>query len=102
MLFVKDRDAQGPLRVSEEFVPNAEVPRIVCEEIGGCVNPFLGDKPIATDGRDDPFYVDFVPWQFRKQKRSEFVIWQRLRLTGRDPYKLSNWRLFRRKQEKKK
>ena len=32
-------------------MPNAEVPRIVCEEIGGCVNPYLGDRPIAAAGR---------------------------------------------------
>ena len=61
----------GPLAISEEFVPNAEVPRIVCADLaaqGGCTNPFLGDQPIETAGRDDPFAVTFVPWQFNRQE----------------------------------
>lgn len=91
VLLVKERGAHGPLRVSEEFLPNAEVPRIVCEEIGGCVNPYLGNRPIATAGRDDPFYVSFVPWQFNLQEPDAFVIRGQLVLRGRDPYAASGW-----------
>ena len=52
----------------------AEVPQIACEQIGGCVNPFLGKKTIEAHGQDEPFYVDFVPWQFNAQKPKAFVI----------------------------
>ena len=69
VLLVKDRDARGALRISEQFMPNAEVPRLVCEEIGGCVNPFLDERPIEALGRDDPFIVTTVPWQFNLQRR---------------------------------
>jgi hypothetical protein len=92
LLLVKPRGAAGPLRVDETFLPNAEVPRIVCEEIGGCVNPYLGNRPIATDGRDDPFYVSLVPWQFSAQQPEAFVIDRQLALTGKDPYDARGWK----------
>jgi hypothetical protein len=92
VLLVKRPGERGPLRVSEEFLPNAEVPRIVCEEIGGCTNPFLGGRPIATQGRDDPFFVSFVPWQFNLQEPDAFVILQELALVNRDPYDRNGWR----------
>ncbi len=91
LLLVKERHAQGRLAVSDAFVPNAEVPRIVCEEIGGCTNPFLGDKAIEAAGRDDPFYVDLVPWQFSRQKPDRFVIQQRIMLRGKAPYQKEAW-----------
>ncbi len=85
LLLVKERGAQGPLRVSEEFAPNAEVAHILCKEIGGCVNPYLNNKPIEALGRDDPFYVSLVPWQFNLQNPRSFVINQQLALKGRIP-----------------
>ncbi len=91
LLLVKNRNATGALRISESFIPNAEVPQIVCEEIGGCVNPFLGNKPIETAGRDDPFYVDVVPLQFNKQVPDGYVILRRLKMAGKDPYRREGW-----------
>jgi hypothetical protein len=90
-LFVKERNAHGSLRISEEFLPNAEVPRIVCEEIGGCVNPYLDNRTIAAHGRDDPFLVSFVPWQFNLQEKDHFKILELFSLKGRDPYNAKNW-----------
>ena len=72
-------------------MPNAEVPRIVCEEIGGCANPYLGNRPIAADGRDDPFFVSLVPWQFSLQHPDAFVIEAQLVLSGKDPYDAKGW-----------
>lgn len=95
VLLVKEIGAQGPLRVSEEFLPNAEVPRLVCEEIGGCVNPYLGNRSIAAHGRDDPFVVSIVPWQFTLQRPESFVIRAELVLTGKDPYAASGWKRVR-------
>ncbi|MBZ0113168.1 MAG: hypothetical protein K8J08_11945 [Thermoanaerobaculia bacterium] len=92
VLLVKELRTSGPLRTSEAFLTNAEVPRIVCEEIGGCVNPYLDDKPVQTLGRDQPFVVSIVPWQFSQQKRNAFVIGKQLVLTDRDPYDRKNWR----------
>ena len=91
-LFVKERGARGPLRISEEFTPNAEVPRIVCEEIGGCVNPYLDGKTIEAHGRDRPFYVDFVPWQFRRQGRNRFTVRKRMVLKNGRPYDARDWK----------
>lgn len=91
LLLVKPRAAAGPLRVSEEFMPNAEAPRIACEEIGGCTNPYLGGRPIATLGRDDPFRVTIVPWQFNLQKRDSFIVKEQYQLIGRDPYDARGW-----------
>lgn len=91
VLLVKEREASGRLRVSEAFMPNAEVPRIVCEDIGGCVNPYLGNKPIADLGRDDPFFASIVPWQFSQQNRHSFVIEEQLALRGKDPFNAKGW-----------
>jgi hypothetical protein len=91
VLFVKEIGARGPLQVSEEFLPNAEVPRIVCAQIGGCVNPFLGNRTIEAHGRNDPFFISIVPWQFSEQHPNAFVIKTQLVLQGKDPYDSSGW-----------
>lgn len=92
LLLVKPRGAVGPLTISEEFRPNTEAPGIACEEIGGCINPYLGNKSIATLGRDDPFRVTIVPWQFNLQNPDSFVIREQFELTGRDPFDVRGWR----------
>jgi hypothetical protein len=92
LLLVKPRQAMGPLLISEEFLPNAEAPRIACEEIGGCTNPYLGGKAIATLGRDDPFRVTIVPWQFNLQNIDSFVIREQYELSGRDPFDARGWK----------
>jgi hypothetical protein len=91
VLLVKEIGATGDVRISEEFLPNAEVPRIVCEEIGGCVNPYLGNKTVEAHGRDDPFYATFVPWQFNAQRPNSFVIRSMKVLKGKDPYDVQGW-----------
>lgn len=92
VLLVKKIGSSGELKVSEDFMPNAEVPRIVCEQIGGCINPYLDNKPIDRFGRNDPFLVSFVPWQFSLQRPKSFVINSQFELTGKDPYEVKNWR----------
>ncbi|MES2640734.1 MAG: hypothetical protein V4850_14660 [Myxococcota bacterium] len=92
LLMVKPRGARGVMATSEEFLPNAEVPRILCEEIGGCVNPYLNGKPIEALGRNDPFYVSLVPWQFNLQSPDAFRIDEQMVLTGKDPYDVTGWR----------
>ncbi len=92
VLLVKPRNAAGPLTISEEFMPNAAVPEIVCSEISGCVNPYLDNKPILTMGRDDPFYVSRVPWQFNEQNPRSFVIKEQYTLSGRDPFDAAGWK----------
>lgn len=94
VLLVKPRNARGPLSISEVFAPNAEVPHFLCEEIGGCINPYLDGNPIASLGRDDPFYVSLVPWQFSGQNPKSFVIQQQFALTGKDPYDAKGWKLL--------
>jgi hypothetical protein len=92
LMLVKPRGAGGALAISEDFVPNAEAPRIACEEIRGCTNPYLGGKPIETLGRDDPFRVSIVPWQFNLQKLDSFVIHEQYELSGRDPFDARGWK----------
>jgi hypothetical protein len=67
------------------------MPRIVCEEIGGCVNPYIGDRPIATLGRNDPFEISLVPWQFNLQREDSFVINEQYLLRGKDPFDVRGW-----------
>lgn len=91
LLLVKERNAQGPLSISEEFRPNADVPAIVCEEIGGCINPYLEGRPALVVDHDNPFEVTFVPWQFTLQERDRFKILSRYLVHGKDPYSAENW-----------
>jgi hypothetical protein len=42
-------------------------------------------------GRDDPFYVSIVPWQFSAQRREAFVIRAQHAVKGKDPFKAENW-----------
>ena len=91
VLLLKEAGAVGTLRTSEDFMPNAEMPRIVCEDIGGCVNPYLDNRVIAAHGRDDPYQVSLVPWQFSLQEPDAFVIRSQLTLRGKDPFSAGNW-----------
>ncbi|MCU0689841.1 MAG: hypothetical protein MUF54_00430 [Polyangiaceae bacterium] len=90
VLFVKERYAGGSLRISEQFLPNAEVPRIVCEQIGGCVNPYLGNKTVDAHGRNRPFVISFVPWQFNLQDRDKFNVLREVTVED-DPYDATRW-----------
>lgn len=92
LLLVKPARATGPLRVSEEFLPGAEVPRIVCEVIGGCTNPYLGGAPVESRGRDLPFRVAFVPWQAAAQGRTAYRVTREISLVAPDPYDRRAWR----------
>ncbi len=91
VLLVKDEGRRGAMTTSEEFMPNAEVPRIACEQIGGCVNPFRGDKTIEAHGRDAPFYVARTPWRFNRQGPTSLVIEKEVALVNRDPYDAKGW-----------
>lgn len=92
VLLVKGERQAGKMNVSEEFMPNADVPRLVCQQIGGCTNPNLGNKTVNRHGRELPFRVSFVPWQFNKQKPDGFVIKEELTLEKGDPYDAKNWK----------
>ncbi|MDR2332935.1 MAG: hypothetical protein LBE61_05570 [Burkholderiaceae bacterium] len=92
LMLIKDIGSTGKFTVSDDFMPNAEVPRIVCRQIGGCINPFLNGKPIQAMGRDDPFYVSIVPWQFSAQNEKSFFIKSSYVLEGKDPFNASAWK----------
>lgn len=91
LLLYKPINARGPLRTSEAFIPNAGVPELICQTIGGCTNPYLDERTIEAHGRDDPFTVSFVPWQFTAQEPNRFVIERSYVLRGRDPYNATAW-----------
>lgn len=91
LVLFKPAGARGPIAASEAFMPNAEVPRLLCMDIGGCVNPYLGMRPIETRGRDDPFMASLVPWQFSQQERDAFVIRRQIALKGKNPFDIAGW-----------
>jgi hypothetical protein len=92
LLLVKPPGARGPLRTSEEFLPGAEVPHLVCEVIGGCTNPCLGGVPIEARGRDAPFRGSLVPWPANAQGRKSYHVTRELVLLNRDPYDRRGWK----------
>lgn len=91
LVLFKPPGATGPVTVSEEFMPNAEVPRLLCMDIGGCVNPYLEMRPIEAKGRNDPFVASMVPWQFSAQKPNAFVINRQFILKGKNPFDAEGW-----------
>ena len=91
LVLFKQAGATGPLAVSEAFMPNAEIPRLLCMDIGGCVNPYLDMRPIEALGRDDPFVASLVPWQFSLQKPNAFVIKKQITLKGKNPFGVAGW-----------
>ncbi|MCK9523386.1 MAG: hypothetical protein M0R76_10160 [Proteobacteria bacterium] len=93
VLLVKELGAKGPVSIDETFAPNAEVPAMVCKDIGGCHNPYLNNKPIAADGRDNPFFVTYVPWQFTLQHTDSFRVLDVDVVINKEPYDADSWRL---------
>lgn len=91
LVMIKKAGAHGPLQISETFMPNAEVPIALCADIGGCINPYLDNRPVTTMGRDDPFTATLVPWQFSSQKPDAFVIRKQWVLRGKDPFDIKGW-----------
>ena len=57
----------------------------------GLFNPYLNGRTIAAHGRDDPFYVSIVPWEFNLQNPDSFVIDEQWVLRGKDPYAAGDW-----------
>ena len=93
VLLVKALGAKGPVSIDEPVAPNAEDPAMVCEDIGGCHNPYLNNKPIIAAGRDNPFFVTYVPWQFNKQQSDAFRILDVDVVLNKEPYDADSWRL---------
>ena len=93
VLLVKELGAKGPVSIDEPVAPNAEDPAMVCEDIGGCHNPYLNNKPIIAAGRDNPFFVTYVPWQFNKQQSDAFRILDVDVVLNKEPYDADSWRL---------
>jgi hypothetical protein len=91
VLLIKESGDEGQLSVSDEFLTNADVPSVVCRVIGECINPYLNDRVIRHEGRNDPFIVSFVPWQFSAQKPSEFVIEAQFEMRNKNAYIAENW-----------
>lgn len=91
LVLFKPAGGTGPVAVSETFMPNAEVPRLLCMDIGGCVNPYLDMRPIEALGRDNPFVASLVPWQFSLQKPDAFVIKKQIILRDKSPFGATNW-----------
>lgn len=95
LVLFKRAGATGPVTVSETFMPNAEVPRLLCMDIGGCVNPYLDMRPIEALGRDDPFVASLVPWQFSQQRPNAFVVRKQITLKGKRPLESGGWSVER-------
>lgn len=91
VLLVKEEGRRGDVRVDDSFMPGADTPRILCEQIGGCVNPFLDNKSIDRHGREDPFVVSVTAWQFSRQHKTRFDVKERRELVGKDPFDASGW-----------
>lgn len=92
VLWVKEENRHGGMTTDETFMPGADVPRLLCKQIGGCINPFLSNKTIDRHGREDPFVVSVTSWQFSRQRKTRFDVLMRRELIGGDPFNKKAWR----------
>jgi hypothetical protein len=88
-LMVKQFDAQGPLVESKEFIANANVPGIICDVIGGCVDKTTG-KTIAHQRLTGNVLLHETPWQPAGQHKDAFVV-EALYSVHSDITKPENW-----------
>jgi hypothetical protein len=72
-LMTKGFGASTPLAESKEFISNANVPGMICEVIGGCVDRATG-KTLRAQPLDHAVLLHETPWQGKSQKSDSFII----------------------------
>lgn len=89
LLMVKPYGATGDPAESREFISNANVPGILCETIGGCVDSSTG-KTIRATKLEVPVLLHSTPWNPDGQDGNKFVVDQMYRVE-KDITEAENW-----------
>lgn len=91
LLLVKDPGVRGRLRISREFMTNADVPALVTAEWDNPVNPYLG-TPIGSAPKDEVLtVVKEVSFQPRRHGPYQFNLTGTRKLLGRDIFRADSW-----------
>jgi YidC/Oxa1 family membrane protein insertase len=91
LLMVKPFNSRGNLRISDEFMTNADVPSIATEDMDNPVNPYLG-VPIRRDAKTLPLRVArAVSFQPRLHGPYVYSLSRTRRLIGRDIFRADSW-----------
>jgi FtsH-binding integral membrane protein len=88
-LMVKDFNASSPVAESKEFISNANVPGMICEVIGGCVDHATG-KVLHRQPLREAVLLHETPWQGKSQNKDSFIIEAMYRVKG-DVTKPESW-----------
>jgi FtsH-binding integral membrane protein len=72
-LMVKGFGASAPLAESKEFISNANVPGLICDTIGGCVDRATG-KTLHAQRLDHAVLLHETPWQGKSQNHDSFIV----------------------------
>jgi YidC/Oxa1 family membrane protein insertase len=81
LLMVKSFNASAPLTESREFISNANVPGMICDVIGGCVDQATG-KALHFQSLQGSVLLHETPWQGTSQKSDAFIIDALYRVRG--------------------
>lgn len=79
LLMVKPFGANGDPVETREFITNANVPGILCETIGGCIDSHTG-KMVRAERLEKPVLLHSTPWNPDGQDSDKFVIDQLYRV----------------------
>ena len=91
LFMVKEPHATGPLRTSDMFLTNADVPTFLCERIGGCPDvPRLDDLKRTAPQRQRTYMQG--AWDFEAHPPTRFRIESYYTVNG-TMFKSTNWQL---------
>lgn len=89
LLMIKPFGATGDPVESREFISTANVPGILCENIGGCFDSHTG-RTVKAKKLEGPVLLHSTPWNPDGQDGDKFVIEQLYRVE-KDITKAENW-----------
>jgi hypothetical protein len=93
LLLVKDYRASGPLKVSDDFMTNADVPEILTKELGGVTNPANG-RILSSEPKQKPLQIYYGPSATPGPQVTVLpytTIWE---VTGQSLFEKDHWKVI--------
>jgi YidC/Oxa1 family membrane protein insertase len=91
LLLVKDPGVRGSLRISREFMTNADIPALVTAEWDNPVNPHLGTPISSASKKEALSVVKEISFQPRRHGPYQFNLTGTRKLFGRDIFRAGSW-----------
>jgi len=91
LLLVKERNARGPLKISNEFMTQADVPAIVAKDLGLVKNPYTGKLINSEPKEREVLRVYEAPGNQNRHGPIGLTLWNSRKILHKDIYKASAW-----------